>query len=413
MLISFLHTLNVKKPTAKVFELLSLICVLVLCEILYAKQASGQTEEDQNNILSQSVVMSIEGFNEPPSDNTDTLNESKTVIEREFDCNSQYSECAPIGKWEFALGVGVGVRTNPLFDGDNSPLILLPSISYYGERFFLDNLRAGFTVFDNSQEKTNSHMLNLLTTISLEQVFFEDSLVGNFFIDSDSTVGSLNPGNELVNPPSPEMPPGEGFNPSPATPPEPVITMAPEPIATMMPVPEPVPEPIITITPEPTTTLVDGKELISLEEVATRKTALLAGLEYQYNVSHFSFSTQLLNDVSSVHDGYEFRFGVSQPFSLGHSDFGFALGALWQDRKLLDYYYGIDERDTEDSRFFYTIDEGGWSPFTRLDWRYQLNKKWSLVARVQAKMLADVIIESPLIEEDFVFTGFLGGVYRF
>ena len=313
---------------------------------------------------------------EGPLSNSDNhINEDDRNVEKfRSRCPSEYNECAAVGQWEFALGIGVGLRTNPLFEQDNTPLILLPSVSYYGERFFLDNLRVGFTLFDNSHtSKTNrSHMLNVVGTISLEQIFFDDSLIGNLFLSENSTVG-LGP-----------------------------VDNAAPPLNPVDPVPESTPEPV-----EPT------EQRLSLENARERRTAVLTGFEYQYNIGNFSLSAQLLNDVSKVHSGYEFRWGVSQPFSLGKSDFGLALGGLWQDKKLLDYYYGVSFDDTSNSAFFYTVDGGSWSPFVRFDWRYQINRHWSLVSQLQVKALADQIKDSPLVEDGEVITGFIGGVYRF
>ena len=64
------------------------------------------------------------------------------------DCSAASSECVAVGHWNVEIELGGGVRTNPLVGGENIPLVLIPHISYYGRRFFLDDLDVGFTIAD-------------------------------------------------------------------------------------------------------------------------------------------------------------------------------------------------------------------------------------------------------------------------
>lgn len=280
-------------------------------------------------------------------------------------CESDYAECAPIGKWEFGLGIGAGIRTNPLRAGDDLPIVLLPSISYYGERFFLENLRAGFTLFDTRR----SHMMNVVVTVGLEQIYFEDVGVGNFFLDGQPpTIREPIPEEELG-----AVIPSSSLN----------GTRAVEDLG------------------------------INLDDIERRKTAGLAGLEYQYNIHNFAFNFQALSDVTKIHSGSEGRLSISYPFSAGKNDFGIALGGIWQSDKLLNYYYGVSAEDINAQEALYVIDSGGVSPFLHFSWRRELTKRWSLNTIIQGKALTNDIKNSPLVEKDAVFNVFFGGVYRF
>ena len=57
------------------------------------------------------------------------------------DCKESSGDCVAVGKWNFSLALGAGVRTNPLLDGENIPLLVIPEFSYYGRRFFIDKDR--------------------------------------------------------------------------------------------------------------------------------------------------------------------------------------------------------------------------------------------------------------------------------
>ncbi len=73
------------------------------------------------------------------------------------------------GQWQLAANLGVGVATNPLYGGDNFPLILVPDIAWYGERWYFDNGQLGYTLAE-----TTRHALSLVGEFNPETRFFVD-----------------------------------------------------------------------------------------------------------------------------------------------------------------------------------------------------------------------------------------------
>ena len=96
------------------------------------------------------------------------------------DCESSAEGCVEIGKWQVAVAVGVGVRTNPVIDNDDIPLYVIPQISYNGERVFLQNLDLGYILFED-----DTRQFNLLLTPSYDQVFFRRWDVNNFVLSEN------------------------------------------------------------------------------------------------------------------------------------------------------------------------------------------------------------------------------------
>lgn len=65
--------------------------------------------------------------------------------------------CAPLSaeeirapEWKMSLAFGQGVLENPLADHSDGETNVLPSFSYYGERFFVSNLTAGYSLLEQS-----------------------------------------------------------------------------------------------------------------------------------------------------------------------------------------------------------------------------------------------------------------------
>jgi outer membrane protein len=100
------------------------------------------------------------------------------------DCTEASPDCVAVGHWNFSVAIGAGVRTNPLVNGKDIPLVIVPHVSYYGERFFLDDLDLGFTLAEN---RTQS--LSLVASPGYDRVYFYRTDPQNFFITGIDTAG--------------------------------------------------------------------------------------------------------------------------------------------------------------------------------------------------------------------------------
>ncbi len=92
-------------------------------------------------------------------------------------CEAPSSECTPVGEWDFTLSLGAGTRTNPVANNSDIPLVLVPQISYYGKRVFLENLELGFTLHEGP-----SQMVNVIATPGYDRVFFHRNDPQNIFV---------------------------------------------------------------------------------------------------------------------------------------------------------------------------------------------------------------------------------------
>lgn len=309
-------------------------------------------------------------------------------------CQAASVDCAPIGEWEVSLGVGLGVHTNPLVDGDEVPIVLLPDFSYYGKRFFLDDYQLGFTLVD-----AEHHAFNAIVTASYDQVYFEDWGLGNFTIEA-SGIGSLSNGTPVaVVTPTPT--PSERENP--------VISDSPTQSDE---VPEFSPDYVEPRTDRSPQTPNPSDPRAPEYNVDSRHMAGLAGFEYGYFNGSWSLGILLLQDFTSVHNGQEARVSFGRGFHPGKSHVDVAAGVVWQSDRLLDYYYGVDPHEVSNISGTYEP-ESGVSPFFRVDWRRKLSSKWSFQATLHYKWLSPEITDSPIVEDDVVGTVFIGGVYHF
>lgn len=196
--------------------------------------------------------------------------------------NALAQEAVVDSRWSISLAVGAGIRTNPVINNKDIPIILIPHISYQGERFFIQNLDIGYNLYD-----TQSQQLNILITPSYDQVFFNRWDANNFFSE---TQGLKNSSSNY---------------------------------------------PTVDFTAKNT----------SIQKIHKRRMAALAGLEYIFSYDKFDIQLQGLHEVTQYYSGDEIRFAISKSISTGANDIKLTVGANWQNQKTLDYFYGVTDQE--------------------------------------------------------------------
>ena len=311
------------------------------------------------------------------------------IVSADGACSAAGSDCVAVGEWQFSVGVGLGVRTNPLLDGDDLPILVLPEVNYYGERFFWDTTTLGFTLLDSPH-----HMINLVATAGLDHMYFHDWSLGNFVIES---AGS-----------------GYTISAAPLESADDEVESAPEPRDETR-------NPNIIDPDGPNeffhkTTLRSDAELgnrMAAFDLRPRRLTGLAGVEYGYYRGNTSVSVQGLQEFTGYHDGQEVRFGIDQRVNLGPGELTMALGAVWQSAEVVDYFYGLnlDEVSGQPDLVYQAGDSV--TPYARIDWRQPLSRRWTLQLTVHNKWFGSAITASPLVDEASSTSVFAGGVYHF
>lgn len=278
-------------------------------------------------------------------------------------CEAGAADCVEVGRWDVSVGVGLGVRTNPVEGGDNFPLVLIPQVNYNGERFFLQNLDFGWILVESETQQ-----LNLLATPSYDQVFFDRWNPANFFTDTNAffTAGARESGTKS--------------------------NLLPQ----------------IEVDTELVTPAFDNAPR---RELRNRRTAGLAGIEYQFSLAALDIQLQYLREFTGLHHGDELRLSIARHWVSGRHHVIGSLGAVWQSSDVVNYYYGVTPAEA-DARGTYTAGSGV-SGIARIDWNYELTERWDLRLLTSYRQLPDEISASPLVDEDKVITVFVGGVYHF
>jgi MipA family protein len=276
-----------------------------------------------------------------------------TAFASDDDCKGPSEDCVPVGGWNFSISLGAGVRTDPVVHQSDIPLVVIPQFSYYGKRFFLDDLDAGVTLLDS-----DTNTLSLIASPGYDRVFFYRSDPQNIFVTG------------LTNFTSSASVPASNYY---------LITK---------------------VNPNGTTTEVPAVKF----PPRSREWTYLAGPEYTFKYGGITGQLDVLHEITGHNHGDEVRAALGIPLSKVGGSWSTDFGITWKSSAIVNYYYGAPG-----------IYQGGAAldPFLKLSFSRPLKGKWKITAFVECERLGNAIADSPIINARFVTTTFVGTVYPF
>nr|WP_275442937.1 MipA/OmpV family protein [Pseudoalteromonas sp. OOF1S-7] len=304
-------------------------------------------------------------------------------------CETNPENCIAVSQWEISVALGAGVATNPLKDGTHSPLIVLPYVRYYSDRFFLDNTAIGYTFYDH-----RTFDVSWIAELNSEQAFFSRSRPGTVLRSN-----TLSPNiNEQINLPQIEVSTGDsasgGDN-----------VNVPNDVSVQV----------------PDTDLDQDKETVvppslTFDDLAKRKWAIDSGiLAHWYISEQHKLKARLLHDVRGIYNGFHGSVEYSYKLPFGDpkfAQFQLKFGVDYKDAKLGSYYYGITHRDTELAHYRYQVNST-FNPYFGVAYNHRLSKNWQFKFTAKHQWLGSSIANSPIVDEGYTTSVFIGGVYAF
>jgi outer membrane protein len=199
-------------------------------------------------------------------------------------CSEPSPDCVAVAHWNFSVSLGAGVRTNPLVGGENIPLVVIPQFSYYGKRFFLDDLDLGFTLAES-----DTSAFNLVASPGYDRVYFYRSDLQNIFVN-----GLPGGGDGTTS-----TPVGAGSGSVPPPPPPAVRFPA-----------------------------------------RARHVTYLAGPEWTFKYAGLTGQVDVLHEITDQNRGNEVRAAISVPLIDAYGTLAANMGITWNSASIVNYYYG-------------------------------------------------------------------------
>lgn len=265
-------------------------------------------------------------------------------------CSTKH-ECIEMRNWDLGIAIGWGQKTNPLKDFDDIPVFFIPTVAYYGERWFFDNGNIGYSLTEQEY-----FSVNVVTSYSLDRAYFYRWDPSNIFLDRSSQVET-------------------NFTDRPA------LSISSEP------------EAIFNSLESRHFTVLGGVEAFIYSQLGTIRLAY----------SH---------DMFSVHSGSEAQVKWTYGWHVNQWILDVSLVLDWKSQNVVDYYYGI--RPSENAYWSQKYQaSSGWNKGAEATVRYILTDNWDLLLAVRYTQISDEIAASPLLDKDYSSTYFVGAAYRF
>ena len=197
----------------------------------------------------------------------------------EDDCAASSDDCVAVGRWNLSVALGAGIRTNPVVHAQDIPLIVVPQFSYYGKRFFIDNLDPGVTLFEG---ETNT--LSLIASPGYDRVFFYRSDLQNIFVGGTTSVAAGGQTSFVPN----------------------------------------------------------GKNPQTFREIParSRKITYLAGPEWTFKYARLTGQLDYLHEITGRNHGDEIRAALGLPLGRLAGSWTANVGVTWKSAGIVNYYYG-------------------------------------------------------------------------
>ncbi len=291
------------------------------------------------------------------------------ATQEECDDASDSKNCVAVDQFSLRLALGLGVRSNPLHNADDIPLVLVPDIAWYGENWYLDNSEAGY-----QWQQDSDFAFETFVSVNPERGLFSRGHASNLFLSDalpNEGVGVETP----VTTPNPDQPP-DGTD-SPNTPPIDASSTA-----------------------------------IAFSDVASRDWALDAGIRFHWYGEQNEWRLAIFQDVTGVHKGQHVITSYRHNYSWHNWRLATTFALTWKSKKLVDYYYGLDARDGVEAQSFYQA-EAGFYPSIRFSASRNISKQWDWLVFAKYTHLDAGMTDSPLVEEHRKVTLFTGVTYQF
>ncbi|WP_416306249.1 MipA/OmpV family protein [Neptunicella sp. SCSIO 80796] len=263
-----------------------------------------------------------------------------------YACELADQHCVPQRSWQIAVAVGAGVKLNPLYGGDNIPLVVLPDIAWYGESAYFDNGELGYQWIQD-----NPLSLETFVAVNTEKAYFSFWHPANVLFSNMELSSSFSPSQE-------------------------------------------------------------PKRRVDFDDAAHRDWALDAGLRAHWITRSGEWRLAVLTDVTNTYNGQHLDVNYQHAWQINQWTLSTTLGLQWKSRQLLNYYYGLGDRDNVGDGFQYQAGSG-WFPSIGLLARRPISERWSWIMRANYQHLPESMRNSPLVERNNVVSGFIGAAYQF
>jgi outer membrane protein len=155
-----------------------------------------------------------------------------------------------------------------------------------------------------------------------------------------------------------------------------------------------------------------GYDSSDIAGMHTRESSFEGGIAFSAKKDKAHIELMALTDVLGRYDSKIFQGEIG--YDLEYSNFSIypSIFAIWQSSQFVNYYYGVESDEATLQRAQYTPSSGlqvGIQTYIE----YPLTEKLSAFVNLRADKLSQEATDSPLVNEDYIYSGLASLIYTF
>lgn len=167
----------------------------------------------------------------------------------------------------------------------------------------------------------------------------------------------------------------------------------------------------ITGQPRPNKYEADDSEILSgMDE---KKSSVEAGLAFSASMNNSYIESMLLTDILDRYESWIFKTEIGYDFELGNFSFYPSLIIIYQSSDFINYYYGVSKDESISSVHNEYTPSNGWQVGAQTYIKYPFTDKLSALVNIRADKLSSQATNSPIVEDDYIYSGLLSLIYTF
>ncbi len=156
-----------------------------------------------------------------------------------------------------------------------------------------------------------------------------------------------------------------------------------------------------------------GYKSSEIEGMDTRESTWEGGLAFSATIDKAYIEAMLLTDMLNRYDSWILKTEVGYDFELGDFSFYPSLVVIYQSSDFMDYYYGVKQSEVASSKFNEYSAGDGFLIGAQTYIKYPITDKLSTLLNISAHKISDEAANSPLVDEDYIYSGLVSLIYTF
>jgi len=168
-----------------------------------------------------------------------------------------------------------------------------------------------------------------------------------------------------------------------------------------------------SLTAQPRPNAYKPSNSVALKGLDEKYSSLEAGLAFSATVGDAYIETMLLTDVLDRYDSWIEKTEIGYDLSLGKFKLYPSFIFVYQSSKFINYYYGVSQQEATTSLYNEYIAEDGLQIGVQTYIKYPFTKKLSALVNIRVDKLSSEATDSPIVEDNYVYSGLISLIYTF